>query len=263
MEESDFSGETMLIAERRHHILTLIQRHGRALTADLAGDLNISRITIRKDLEFLQDQGLIQRTHGGALANAVKGWPDLSLSDKEKLHVQEKQRIAKAAVQYVSEGQSIILDSGSTTNAVARALRHLARLTVITNGVNIAAELSNTDFEIILTGGALRKNSFSLVGPLAEDVVRSMRADIFFLGADGVDLETGMTTPDVSESRVGRAMVDAAKTVIAVVDSSKFGKQSLASIVPLSKVDIVITDINLDPRYLELLRSEGLTVNLV
>ena len=263
MEGSDLTGETMLIAERRQHILTLVQRQGRVLTADLAISLGISRITIRKDLEFLQDHGLIRRSHGGALALPVKGWSDLSLSDKEKLHVHEKQRIAKAAVKYVTEGQSIILDSGSTTNAVARALRHFTRLTVITNGVNIAAELSTTDFEIILTGGALRKNSYSLVGPLAEEVVRSMRADILFLGADGLDLDTGISTPDVLESRVGRAMVDAAKTIIAVVDSSKFGRQSLASIIPLSRVDVVITDTNLDPRYLELLRGNGLNVNLV
>ena len=90
-----------------------------------------------------------------------------------------------------------------------------------------------------------------------------MRADILFLGADGLDVETGVTTPDVLESRVGRAMVDAARTVIAVVDSSKFGKQSLASIIPLSKVDLVITDTNLDPRYLEMLRGAGVNVNLV
>ena len=233
------------------------------LTAELSQKLGISRITIRKDLEYLQEHGLIRRTHGGALAIPVKGWSDLSLSDKQKLHVPEKMRIAKAAAHYVLEGQSIILDSGSTTNAVARALRQFSRLTIITNGVNIAAELSNTDFEIILTGGALRKHSFSLVGPLAEEVLRSMRADILFLGADGLDVETGVTTPDVLESRVGRAMVDAARTVIAVVDSSKFGKQSLASIIPLSKVDLVITDTNLDPRYLEMLRGAGVNVNLV
>ncbi len=253
----------MLIAERRQHLLALVQREGRVLTGDVAAQLGISRITIRKDLEFLQDQGLLRRTHGGALALPMKGWSDLTLSDREKMHVPEKQRIAAAAVQYVSDGQSLILDSGSTTHAVARALRHLARLTVITNGVKIAAELSSTDFEVILTGGALHRNSFSLVGPLAEEVLRSMRADVLFLGADGLDVEMGVSACDVLESRVGRAMVDAAKTVIVVVDSSKFGKQSLASVLPLSEIDLVITDIDLDRHYLEVLRSGGLTVNLV
>jgi DeoR family transcriptional regulator, aga operon transcriptional repressor len=105
----------------------------------------------------------------------------------------------------VKEGQCVLLDSGSTTTAIARALREFSRLTVITNAVNIAAELANTDFDVILTGGSLRKSSFSLVGPLAEDVLREMHADILFLGVDGFDTKVGLTTPNVLESRVNRA----------------------------------------------------------
>jgi DeoR family transcriptional regulator of aga operon len=256
-------GDEMLIEERRQHLLARIQGEGRALVGELSEQLGISRITIRKDLEYLQAKGLIQRTHGGALAVQSGALFDPSLLEKEKLHHREKQRIAAAAVKLVSEGQCVILDSGTTTTAIARGLRQFRRLTVITNAVNIAAELTNTDFDVILTGGTLRKNSFSLVGPLAEDVLRDMHADIFFLGVDGFDVQSGVTTPNVLESRVNRAMARAAKTVVAVCDSTKFGRHSLALIVPPNEIDLVITDTKLGEEYLEALRNAGLRVTLV
>ena len=259
----DLKGEEMLIEERRQHLVTRIQRDGRALVGDLSDQLGISRITIRKDLEHLQSKGLIQRTHGGALAIQSGALFDPSLREKEKLHHKEKQRIAAAAVKLVSEGQCVILDSGTTTTEIARALRQFSKLTIITNAVNIAAELTNTDFEVILTGGTLRKSSFSLVGPLAEDVLRDMHADIFFLGVDGFDIQSGVTTPNVLESRVNRAMVKAARKVVAVCDSTKFDRHSLALIVPTAKIDIVITDSRLSAARVEGLRSAGLVVTLV
>ncbi len=254
------SGSEMLIDERRQHVLACIQRDGRAIVGELSDQLGISRITIRKDLDYLQSRGLIQRTHGGALAIQASALFDPSLPDKEKLHSKEKELIAAAAVKLVQEGQGVILDSGTTTTAIARALHRFSHLTVITNAVNIAAELSNTDFEVILTGGTLRKNSFSLVGPLAEEVLHEIHADILFLGVDGFDPEIGVTTPNVLESRVNRAMVNAAGTVVAVCDSTKFGRHSLALIVPSQKIDIVITDSNLAPRYHEQLEKLGIRV---
>jgi len=253
----------MLIDERRQHVLALIQRDGRALVGDLSDQLGISRITIRKDLEYLQSKGLIQRTHGGALAPQSGALFDPSLVEKEKLHQKEKQRVADAAVKLVTEGQCVILDSGTTTTAIARSLRAFSRLTIITNAVNIAAELSNTDFEVILTGGTLRKNSFSLVGPPAEDHLRDMHADILFLGVDGFDSTVGLTTPNVLESRVNRAMVRASQTVVAVCDSTKFGHISLARIVPTSDINIVITDAGLAPEYAQALEKSGIKVILV
>ena len=253
----------MLIEERRQHVVTLIQRDGRVLVRELSEQLGLSRITIRKDLEYLQSRGLIQRTHGGALASQSGALFDPSLGEKEKLHQKEKQRIAEAAITLVHEGQCIILDSGTTTTTIARALRALSRLTVITNAVNIAAELSNTDFEVILTGGTLRKNSFSLVGPPAEDQLREMHADMLFLGVDGFDPGVGVTTPNVLESRVNRAMVRAAKKVVAVCDSTKFGHSSLALIVPTSAIHTVITDTKLSPVHAQMLRKAGTSVMLV
>ena len=121
----------------------------------------------------------------------------------------------------------LILDSGTTTTAIARALREFQNLTIITNAVNIAAELSGTSVEVILTGGTLRKNSFSLVGPIAEETLRRLSADILFLGVDGFDVHFGLSTPNLLEAKVNRVMVEVAKKTVAVCDSSKFGRRSL------------------------------------
>src|ERR1039458_9217877 len=162
MEPKTKDGTDLLIAERRRHMLAKIQRDGRVLVSELSDALGISRITIRKDLDYLQSKGLVQRTHGGALSAQSQALFDPSLQEKEHKQLKEKQRIGEAAAALVKEGMCVLLDSGTTTTAVARKLRQFSHLTVITNAVNIAAELAGTNFEIILTGGTLRKNSFSL-----------------------------------------------------------------------------------------------------
>jgi DeoR family transcriptional regulator, aga operon transcriptional repressor len=253
----------MLIDERRQHILGLIQKQGRVLVGELSRELQISQITIRKDLDCLQARGLIQRSHGGALRIQASALVDPTLQEKQKRNLQEKERIAAAAIKMVEEGQCIILDSGTTTTAIAQGLKRFKQLTVITNAVNIAAELARTDFEVILIGGSLRKNSFSLVGPLAEDNLEEMHADILFLGVDGFDLEVGITTPNFLESRVNRAMVKAARQVVAVCDSSKFGRRSLSRIVPPGAIHHLITDRNLPQQAAEALREQSITVTIV
>src|ERR1700739_2850561 len=135
----------MLIDERRQLILSLIQNHGRVLVGELSRTLGISQITIRKDLEYLQQKGLVHRTHGGGLRVAPGALFDPSLQEKQTQHSQEKQRIAAAAVKMVEEGQCVMLDSGTTTAAIATELKQFSQLTVITNAMNIAAELSGTD----------------------------------------------------------------------------------------------------------------------
>jgi DeoR family transcriptional regulator of aga operon len=146
---------------------------------------------------------------------------------------------------------------------VAHALRRFTRLTVITNAINIAGDLAGTDFEVILVGGTLRKNSFSLVGPLAEDVLEEMHADVLFLGVDGFDLQIGLTTPNLLESRVNRAMVKAAKRVVVVCDSTKFHRKSLSRIIPPSNVHCIITDKGLSEADAETLRGFGIDLILV
>lgn len=248
----------MLIDERRNYLLNLIQRDGRVLVSELSDSLGVSRITIRKDLDYLESKGMLQRSHGGALLPQGGTLLDPALEEKEQKQLKEKQRIAKAAAALVQEGQCVLLDSGSTTTAIARELRSYTRLTIVTNAVNIATELAGTDLEIVLTGGTLRKNSHSLVGPLAEDVLKEIHADIMFLGVDGFDAKAGPMTPHFLEARVNRAMVNAASRVVVVCDSTKFSRRSLALIVPAKAIHSVITDDQIGDKDAEALTSAGI-----
>lgn len=250
----------MLSEERRRKIVELVQRDGRVMVRELGRRFDTSLITIRKDLEHLHQKGLIHRAHGGALPVDAAARLDPTLHEKERLHRREKLRIALAAAKLIRPGQVIILDSGTTSTAVARAARHIENLTVITNAVNIAAELAGTGVDVILTGGTLRKNSFSLVGPIAEDSLRHVSADMLFLAVDGFDVRYGLTTPNQLEARVNRAMIESAKTTIVVCDSSKFGKRSLSLIAPTSAVQHTITDRNIPSKDLRALRESGVRV---
>jgi DeoR family transcriptional regulator of aga operon len=253
----------MLNEERRRAILDVVNRDGRGLVADLAHRFRTSQVTIRKDLEVLHTRGSVFRTHGGALPVRAGALLDPSLREKEKLHRKEKSRIGLAAARLVQEGQSIVLDSGTTTTMIARSLRHFQNLTVITNAVNIAAELAGTAIQVILTGGILRENSFSLVGPLAEESLRRLSADILFLGVDGFDVHFGLTTPNLLEAKVNRVMVEIARRTVVVCDSSKFGRRSLSWIAPPSAVDETITDKRIPKPDLRALEEADIAVTLV
>jgi len=253
----------MLSEERRRKILELTQRDGRVDVKDLARRFSTSLITIRKDLEALHQMGRIQRAHGGALPLDASSLRDPTLHEKEQLHRNEKLKIAAAAARLVRPGHVVILDSGTTTTAVARAVKHIRDLTVITNAVNIAAELAGTDVEVILTGGVLRRNSFSLVGPLAEDSLRHVTADILFLAVDGLDIEYGLTTPNLLEARANRVMMENEKTTVIVCDSSKFGKRSLSSIAPVSEIDYLICDRGIAKADLTAIKKAGVQITLV
>jgi len=253
----------VLNEERRRAILEILNRDGRVLVADLAKHFRTSQVTIRKDLEALHAHGRVYRTHGGALPSRHDVLEDPTLLEKEKLHRREKVQIAAAAVRMVQEGQVVILDSGTTTTAIARSLRHFRNLTIITNAVNIAAELSGSTIEVILTGGTLRKNSFSLVGPIAEETLRRLSADILFLGVDGFDVHYGLSTPNLLEAKVNRAMMEVASLAVAVCDSSKFGRRSLSLIAPPSAVHRVITDHGIPKSDLNSLKKAGIEVTLV
>jgi DeoR family transcriptional regulator, aga operon transcriptional repressor len=253
----------MLSEERRRAIVQLLQQDGRVLVSDLAKHFRTSLITIRKDLEFLHHQGELERTHGGALPVKLGAVMDSSLQEKERLHHQEKLRIAAAAVRMIGPGQVIILDSGTTTTAIARACRHVKNLTIITNATNIAAELADSPVEVILTGGVLRSNSYSLVGPLAEESLRKLSADLLFLAVDGFDVRYGLTTPNLLEARVNRAMAESARRTVVVCDSSKFGRRSLSLILPTSAVHETITDNNIPKHDLRTLRKADVQVTVV
>jgi DeoR family transcriptional regulator of aga operon len=253
----------MLNEERKREIVKLLQTDGRVLVRDLAKRFHTSLITIRKDLEALHRDGLLKRAHGGALPVENGALLDRTLEEKERLHHSEKLRIAAAAVKRIRPGQVVILDSGTTTTAIARACKQLSNLTIVTNAINIAAELAGTSVEVILTGGSLRNNSFSLVGPLAEESLKVLTADLLFLAVDGFDVNYGLTTPNLMEARTNRAMAEAAKRTIIVSDSSKFGRRSLSLIMPVSAVHEVVTDRGISRKDLSALRNKKIEVTVV
>lgn len=252
----------VLNEERRRAIVDSVNHNGRGRVSDLAAKFGSSEITIRRDLDLLHERGLIYRTHGGALPVRAGAESDRDLTQRELQHPREKLRIAAAAAAMVSEGQSIVLDSGSTTTAIARALRGFQNLTVITNAVNIAGELAGSSIDVILTGGMLRKNSYSLVGPIAEESLRRLKADMLFLGVEGFDTHSGVSTPNLLEAQLNRLMVSIAARVIAVCDSSKFGRSSLSSIVPISNIHGVITDEQISKADLRALKKAGLEITI-
>ncbi len=253
----------MLSEERRRAILEMVQTGGRAVVKDLSSHFHTTPVTIRKDLEILHSRGLVHRTHGGALPVTNGALLDRNLTEKEKLYRKEKARIAQAAVKLVQEGQSVVLDSGSTTTMIARGLRQFRNLTVITNALNIAAELAGHNAEVVLVGGVLRKESVSLVGPFAEEVLRKLSPDVLFLGVDGFDVEFGLTTPNPQEARVNSLMVEAACRTVVVCDSSKFRRRSLCLIAPTSAAHQVITDSGISKSDRERLEKAGIEVIVV
>jgi len=248
--------------ERIQEILKVLEKEKRVLINDLCKTFNTSAVTIRKDLGVMEKQGLLKRTHGGAILSKPL-FPGLPLNEKQKLHLEEKERIAEEAVKMVHEGDVVIIDSGSTTTQLARKMKGLKGVTVITNAVNIALELLDSELEIILTGGVLQKISYTLIGPLAEDVLRKISADKLFQGVDGIDYEIGLTTPDITEANTSRVMMQRAGENILLADSSKFGRRSLGVICQIKEIDKIITTKKMDKLELKKLNDMGVEVIIV
>jgi len=249
--------------ERRSRISELIEARERATVQELAAQFGVSAVTIRSDLDALERAGGVIRSHGGALRREEA--EDIPLVLKQTLHPGEKMRIARAAARLIRDGETIILDSGTTTARIASRIAslRLRSLTVITNALNIAtavAQLSHV--RLIMIGGLLRKVSSSLVGPQAEQVLRGLHADRLFLGVDSVDPEIGLMTPDVLEAQLNALMIEVSQEVIAVADASKFRRRSLSVIAGVERIHKLITDKSASPEIVEALRARGVEVIL-
>lgn len=257
------NGEGKIFQEERlQGIMKILEKENRVLITELTKIFNTTAVTIRKDLDLLEKEGALKRTHGGAIIYRPL-FRGLTLNEKEKLHAEEKTRIAKEAVKLISEGDVIILDSGSTTTQLAKVMKDLTGIKVITNAVNIALELATSDLEIILTGGELQKNSSTLIGPLAEEVLRKISADKIFHGVDGIDYEIGLTTPNINEANTSRTMLERAGENILLADSSKFGRRSLGVICQIKDIDKIITTKELDKTEIHKLNDLGVEVVIV
>ncbi|MCI0623323.1 MAG: DeoR/GlpR family DNA-binding transcription regulator [Acidobacteria bacterium] len=255
----------LLIEERRRKILEMLSAQERVTVGGLVEAFGISAVTIRGDLDALDEQGALVRSHGGAVKrlNPLQDYP---LQVKETLHHAAKVRIAQAAARLIRVDQRIILDSGTTTAETARQIKgsKLTALTVITNALNIAMELANLpDVSVIMLGGMLRQMSYSLVGPHAEQILGELNADHVFLGVDGLDPELGLSTPDVFEAKLNALMIRVARQATVVADSSKLGQRSLSVIGRVENVHRVITDNKAAPDLVEALRARGVEVILV
>lgn len=253
----------LLAEERRRKILQMIENEGQVTIIGLAAQFGVSSVTVRADLDALAKNGMVMRSHGGALKREES--TDYPLRLKAPLHRPEKVRIGRAAAQLVQPSETIILDSGTTTAEVATQLKllNIRPLTVITHALNIALELADAPgISVIVIGGLLRPVSCSLVGPQAEAMLSSLHADRYFLAVDGLDLEAGPSTPDVLEAQLNSSMARVAKEIVVVADSSKLGRQSVSRIGPI-KIDRLITDRRAPSDFVDALRQRGLQVSLV
>lgn len=230
--------------ERRSLILSILETGEAISVTRLSQQLGISEVTIRKDLTELQRRNLVVRTRGGAIrVPKTAAGEDTKIEDKRLYNIREKQAIGRLAASLIHNGDTILLDSGTTTLEVAKNLDRLQQLTVITNSMDIALELLHYNrFTIILLGGHVRQTSHSSVGPLAEATLKNFYCDKLFLGIDSFNMEDGISTPNIEEAHLNQNMIDMSKEVIAVCDSSKFNRRSFAFIAPVSKLTAVVTD---------------------
>jgi DeoR family transcriptional regulator of aga operon len=249
-------------AERVGAILEHLSAHGSVSVAELARELAVSPATIRRDLELLDDQRLLTRTHGGAVAQGVLY--ELPLRYKTGRHQQEKRRIAAEAATRVADGEAVGLTGGTTTTEVARVLVERQRLTVVTNALNIASELAiRPNLKLVVTGGLARSESYELVGPLAEQSLAGLNLDTVFMGVDGISFEAGLMTHHEVEAHTNMALMERARRAVVVADSSKIGRPAFARICPIERVHELITDAAADAGALDAIREAGVLVTTV
>lgn len=245
----------MIATQRKEKILELIREDGAAKVADLARIFKVTEVTIRQDLEKLEKEGLIHREHGGAYLKNIKDQVNtISLAHQD--HMDKKEAIAAKCLEFIESGDTIILDSGSTTTEVAKKIRGLKNLTVITNALNIALMLgAEAGIEVIVTGGEFKPPTLSLTGQRAADFFKGLHVQKLFLATAGISLKAGLTYPSISDLVVKKSMIEAADTTYLVADSSKIGKSSFASLGALSLIDYVITDTGIDEKQKQLFRD--------
>ena len=247
----------MMAEERRTQILQIVRSEGRVRVNDLVNRFNTSAVTIRNDLKELHQRGLVLRSHGGAVI------PDTILRESPvyerlKTHSEEKRRIGAMAATLINDGETIILDSGTTTLEIARQIKNKQGLQIITNGVNIAAELLDArGVQIFIVGGTVRGDSASIIGRSSEDMFDQFSADKLFLSGAGCDPDFGVSGPNLDETMVNRAMLRIAREIILVADASKFSKRSMSRIAPFTEIDTVISDTDLRKEMQAKLRSLG------
>jgi len=250
----------MLANQRREKIVELLKEDGSAKVIDLAKIFKVSEVTIRQDLEKMEKEGAIVREHGGAfLKNVEDSVRSFTILNQENM--EKKELIGRCAAKYIDNGDTIILDSGSTTTEIAKNLKGKKNLTVITNALNIALILgAEPNIEVIVTGGEFKPPTLSLTGQKAADFFKDIHVDKLFLATAGISLRSGLTYPGLSDIVVKKAMIDVSDVTYLVADSTKIGKNAFASLGALSLIDYIITDAAIDQNNLKLFRENEIEI---
>jgi len=252
------------IAERHQYIIEQIQQKGHVKVQDLSEALKVSEVTIRKDLKHLEARKMLYRNHGSAssISSIIN---DRHIDVKEKMNQEEKSGVARVAAQLLEENDKIIIASGTTLLSFADAISTMdIAITAITSSVKVSLTLCyNPNIEVIQLGGIMRKNSVSIIGHYADNILDSLSCNKLFLGVDGIDLDYGLTTSNMSEARINQQMIEASQEIIILTDSSKFGKRGFCKICDIDKVHHIITDKNAPSHIIDMLREREIKVTLV
>lgn len=251
------------IAERHKYILESLQKNGFVKVADIAKDLDVTTVTVRKDLKFLEEKKLLYRTHGSASpGNPLASDVDVQL--KEKMKKDEKERIAAAACKFIEENDSIIIASGSTVYNFAEHIKPQKYLTVVTASLKISTLLNNiSNIDVIQLGGFVRKSSLSVVGEASLRFFDDITCSKLFLGVDGIDVEYGITNSNMEEAFLNKKMIEASLRTIILADSSKFGKRGFGKICNLDQIDVIITDSGISDTMAKSIEEIGIELIIV
>lgn len=266
--EVNMAGKTDNLEMRQEFILHRLQGGGEVTIDELCTSLKASVATIRRDLDDLEQRSLLRRTRGGAVPIGPLFYEpfrhDASFQDMVGSFAEEKRRIARAAADLVQRGNTIALSGGTTTTEVVRYLKPLSGITIITNTVNVAMELSSCkDIGVVVTGGQLRGNWFTLVGPLANHAAQMMFADIMFIGVDGIDCERGLTCTHAHEAELLRILASHSKRRVVVADHSKIGGVAKWLLCPTTEIHLIITDNGATDEMIAPFQKLGIEVNRV
>lgn len=248
---------------RRERILTHLSTHDRSSVSELSQMLGVSEVTVRKDLDQLESQGVLTRFHGGAVVSG-RGRLELYFAEREQEHLEEKRRIAHAAAALIQPGQRIFLDASTTALQVARLIKDREDLIVVTNGLYTALELNFCEtITTIVVGGTMRRRSSSLVGNLDANALQRLRLDIGVFGARGVTARDGLMESDLDEAQLKQQMVRVSNRVVGVVDASKFGVVAFNAFALPHELDRIIADQRAPTAIVDELRASGISIDLV
>ncbi len=249
--------------DRRTVILKQLEKDDQVNVFELSRQFSVSEVTIRKDLKYLEKKNILIRSRGGAMKHSLIN-VDLSIYDRRRQNIKLKEAIGEAAAKMVLNGETILLDTGTTLMEMAKHLPKKIDITVITNSVDITFRLAeHPNIRVIMPGGILRRNSLALVGEQAAESLRGFFCDKYFLSADGIDIQRGMMTTNIEEASLARINIKNSKKVFVLIDSSKFLSKGITAIAPLTDVDTLITDKGIPSDILEEIRGIGVNVVVV